>query len=452
VRDRLTGFARAAGAYVPDATALAVLMLVLLAALALLAGNSVATTADAFYRGLWGLLAFGMQATLLLVLSTILSGTPLFRNAIARLAALPRSATQVVLASVLVTATASYFYWGLGIALGPLVAVHFARAAEARGLRIDFPCLLAAQLAATSVWQYGFSSTPALMAATPGHHLEAQVGVLSFASTNWSTPALLLVATFPLALAALARLLMRGAVQPLSAFPGALAFLGESAAERAVAGVSAAGDARGFAAWCERTRVLPWLLVAGLGVWLWQHFVVQGASLDLNAMITALLVLVLLTTGSLARFAAGLQAAVPSCWQVLVLFQVYGAVAGLLQYTDLGTRLAAFMAELATPVTFAFWTAVSGTLVALFVPTSGGQWIIQGFVTVEAARAVGAPPELGLIALGIGDQVGNLVAPFWLVVIAGIARIDFRAIFGYALLYAALWFALGVALFTLVPL
>jgi short subunit fatty acids transporter len=44
-----------------------------------------------------------------------------------------------------------------------------------------------------------------------------------------------------------------------------------------------------------------------------------------------------------------------------------------------------------------------------------------------------------------------LLAPFWFVISASIARIDFRRIFGYGLLFAALWFVIGVVSFTFLP-
>ena len=50
-----------------------------------------------------------------------------------------------------------------------------------------------------------------------------------------------------------------------------------------------------------------------------------------------------------------------------------------------------------------------------------------------------------------GDHVGNLVSPFWPVLLAGIARVDFRTFFGYGVIFALLWFVLGVALVTVVP-
>lgn len=446
MRDRLTRFSVAAGAQVPDATAMAAILLVVLIAAALGLGNSLSDTSDAFYRGLWMLLAFSMQMTLLLILSSVLSTMPFFRSAAIRLAQLPRTTGQVLLLSVLLTATLSYVYWGLGLALGPLIAVHFARAAETKGIRIDFPCLLATQFAATAIWQYGLSSTPALLVATPGHFLEASTGVMPLETTIWSPAAILFVVSFPLALAGLARMMMPRDSRPVSAYPdaNALAQVDDTV-------LCAPAAERGLGAWSERTRFFPLLLALIIGGWLFHHFVTKGAGLDLNSMITALLFLVLLLQRNLAEFSQALRATVQCCWQIIVLYQIYGGVAGVLQYTNVGESLARFFAEISTPLTFPLLTAIAGTVVAIFVPSSGGQWIIQGFVTSEAASAMGISAQQGLLALGVGDQMGNLISPFWVVVAASIARINFRTIFGYGLVFAVLWFVLGVGIFTFAP-
>jgi short-chain fatty acids transporter len=446
MRDRLTRFSVAAGAQVPDATAMAAILLVVLIAAALGLGNSLGDTSDAFYRGLWMLLAFSMQMTLLLILSSVLSTMPFFRSAAIRLAQLPRTTSQVLLLSVLLTAALSYVYWGLGLALGPLIAVHFARAAETKGIRIDFPCLLATVFAAAAIWQYGLSSTPALLVATPGHFLEASTGVMPLGTTIWSPAAILFVVSFPLALAGLARLMMPRESRPVSAFPDACAL-----AQVADAALCAPVAEHGLGAWSERTRFFPLLLALFIGGWLFHHFVTIGAGLDLNSMITALLFVVLLLLPNLAAFSRGLSAAVQCCWQIIVLYQVYGGIAGVLQYTNVGETLARFFAEISTPLSFPLLTAIAGTVVAIFVPSSGGQWIIQGFVTSEAASALGVSAQQGLLALGVGDQMGNLISPFWVVVAASIARVNFRTIFGYGLVFAALWFVMGVGIFTFMP-
>lgn len=443
MRDRIAAFARAAGNWVPDATATALIMLVLLAATALALGDSPGTTVDAWYRGLWMLLPFSMQAALMLVLSGVLSQTAVFRQAVETLARLPRTAGQTLALAVAVTSVLAYFHWAIAITMGPLIAVQFAAAAERKGIRLDFPFLLATVFAATSVWQYGLSSSGALLMATPGHFLEASTGLWSLGSTIGSLPALAVVLVFPVTLVLLALWLAPRDARPLSAFPHAQALAGKPEENAADPGPPA-----GLSGWTERTRLFPWLLSAALGAWLFHHFATLDNGIDLNSVIAVLLLLAVLLQGSIGAFSRALNRAVLSCGPIIVLYQLYGGVAGVLQFTSVGEWFARLFADLATPLTFPLLTAIGGSIIAIFVPSSGGQWIIQGFVTVAAAESVGTSPKLGLLALGVGDQMGNLLAPFWVVLVAGIARIDFRAIFGHVLAFAMLWFAIGVASFT----
>jgi short subunit fatty acids transporter len=65
-------------------------------AIALALGNPVLRVIDAYHQGLWMLLPFTMQMTLILVLSLALATTPFFRRAIARLARLPHTRNQFI--------------------------------------------------------------------------------------------------------------------------------------------------------------------------------------------------------------------------------------------------------------------------------------------------------------------------------------------------------------------
>src|SRR5262245_45966715 len=113
--------------YVPDALTSAIFMMVVLAASALILGNTVEETVDAYYRGLWMLLQFTMQMTLMLTLSLVLADTPVFKNGVITVSRLPRTTSQVVMGAVVVTALISYVNWGLSIALSPLVAIHYCK-------------------------------------------------------------------------------------------------------------------------------------------------------------------------------------------------------------------------------------------------------------------------------------------------------------------------------------
>ena len=72
-------------------------------------------------------------------------------------------------------------------------------------------------------------------------------------------------------------------------------------------------------------------------------------------------------------------------------------------------------------------------------------------MTVKTAKLVGVSAQRGLLALSVGDHMGNLITPFWAVVGAGIARIDFRLMFGYRLIFAAPLVRHGRLAFTFLP-
>src|SRR5215472_5135058 len=127
---------------VPDAITASLILTLTMVVLALALGNPLSRILDAYHQGLWMLLQFTMQMTLIIVLSAALAVTPFFRRAVAALARLPRTPRQVVALAFLAAGTASYLYWGLGYALGPMIAIFFAGEAERRGLPVDFPFLL----------------------------------------------------------------------------------------------------------------------------------------------------------------------------------------------------------------------------------------------------------------------------------------------------------------------
>src|SRR5207245_1695562 len=156
---------------VPDAITASVILTLTMVAIALALGNPLTRVMDAYHQGLWMLLPFTMQMTLIIVLSAALAGTPLFRTGIAALARVPNSPKQIVALAFLTGGAAAYLNWGLGYALGPMIAIYFAAEAERRGIAVDFPFLLAVTYSAQALWQYGLSASAPLLVARCGHFL-----------------------------------------------------------------------------------------------------------------------------------------------------------------------------------------------------------------------------------------------------------------------------------------
>jgi short-chain fatty acids transporter len=432
---------------VPDAITTAIVLMIVLFVLSLSLGASMTVTMDAYYRGLWSLLAFTMQMTLILVLSLILGSTPVFKRLVVSVSRLPKTTAQVVTLAVLCGGLVSYLNWGLSIALTPIIGIHFAREAERKGIPVDFLFLLATLAGAGSIWQFGLSGSAPLLVATPGHFLEKTTGVMPLSTTIWAPATIVLVITFMAATIAAGCLLMPRRVRPISEFPEVTILGEETSAPRRSAPVAQAG----LAQWLEQSPLVMAPLAVMLAGWLYHHFFVKQLSLDINSVNTTVLLLGVVLHGNVARFTKALQEAVARSWPIVLMYHLYAGLAGLIQHTPVGDFLINLMNPFLTGYSYPFLTALISAVVAIFIPTSGGQWLIQGFVTVKTAEMVGASAQRGLLALSVGDHVGNLVTPFWAVVGASIARIDFRLYFGYRLLFAVIWFVMGALAFTFLP-
>lgn len=434
---------------VPDAITTSIVLLVMLFGASLALGAGMTATLDAYYRGLWMLLQFTMQMTLILVLSLILGATPTFKNSVIFLSRLPRTQTQVMVLAVVAGGFVAYLNWGLSIALSPVIAIHFATQAERKGIKIDFLWLMSVLAGAGAIWQFGLSGSAPLLMATPGNFLEQQAGVMPLSTTIWSPAAMILVPSFMAAVVIVGVVFMPKRPRQVSEFPQAARVIDTD--RQVEAEEEKPRSAMTFAQRLEYNPIVIIPLALALAGWIYHHFFVRNLSLDINSVNTIVLLLGLVLHGNVHNFTKATQHAVALCWPIVLMYHIYAGLAGLIQYTPVGGFLVRIFDPVLTAYSYPLLIALVSTVVAIFIPTSGGQWAIQGAVTVEAAKLVGVSAQRGLLALSVGDHMGNLITPFWAVIGAGIARVDFRLMFGYRLIFAALWFTMGVLAFTFLP-
>jgi short-chain fatty acids transporter len=434
---------------VPDAITTSIVLLVIMFGLSLGLGAGMNATLDAYYRGLWMLLQFTMQMTLILVLSLILGATPTFKNAVIFLSRLPRTQTQVMVLAVVSGGFVAYLNWGLSIALSPVIAIHFATQAERKGIKIDFLWLMSVLAGGGAIWQFGLSGSAPLLMATPGNFLEQQAGIMPLSTTIWSPAAVILVPSFMAAVVLVGVVFMPKRPRQVSEFPQAARVIDTD--RQADAGEVKPRSAMTFAQRLEYNPIVIVPLALALAGWIYNHFFVRNLSLDINSVNTIVLLLGLVLHGNVHNFTKATQHAVALCWPIVLMYHIYAGLAGLIQFTPVGGFLVRIFDPVLTAYSYPLLIALISTVVAIFIPTSGGQWAIQGAVTVEAAKLVGVSAQRGLLALSVGDHMGNLITPFWAVIGAGIARVDFRLMFGYRLIFAALWFTMGVLAFTFLP-
>jgi short-chain fatty acids transporter len=110
--------------------------------------------------------------------------------------------------------------------------------------------------------------------------------------------------------------------------------------------------------------------------------------------------------------------------------------------TGLGATFATALTDVATPETYGVITILSAGVINLFVPSGGGQWAVQGPIAVQASTALGVPFERAIMGVAYGDQLTNMLQPFWALPLLAITGVKARDIIGYTtvvMIAGALW-------------
>src|SRR5690606_22725168 len=89
-----------------------------------------------------------------------------------------------------------------------------------------------------------------------------------------------------------------------------------------------------------------------------------------------------------------------------------------------------WIASVSTETTLPLYTFASAAIVNLFVPSGGGQWGIQGPIALEAGARLGVDPGRMIMAVAYGDQLTNMLQPFWALPLLAITGVRAREIVG----------------------
>ena len=450
----LDAYARAFQRYLPSPFAIAVLLTLLAAGLSLRHASAPAVL-DAWVHGLWdaGLLRFGFQAMFMLVLGHVLALAPpvlrVLHRAVRWTVEVPALApAKVALLSMLM----GWLNWGLGLIAGAILVrgvLDGQRRGDVRG-SIHPGVLGAAGYTGLLVWHGGLSGSAPLKVAEHGHMASLVPGAswaselpdaVTLRETVLSAWSLGLTVAVVVAVVAVFRWLgARTSDGVKHSVPGSAA--PENAGNPTGHGTGVGQDAHSWADRLDTGRALPWMLGAACfgGAWLWAA---QSGPWTTLAFVTPdwinlmLLGLALVAHGSVRSVLRALDEAISGATGILIQFPLYFGIMGMVTGTGLGAWLAEALVG-ATPATMlpeALFVA-SGVL-NVFVPSGGGQWAVQGPLVLEACHALGVPVERGIMAMAFGDELTNMLQPFWALPLLGITGLSARDILPYTLLVMA---------------
>ena len=410
--------------YMPDPFVLAIGLTAVSALLALLIApkGSPENIVGSWYAGIFAILGFAFQMILILATGHALAHAPVVARLLRRLVGLARTPNQAVVLTFLVAAAASLLNWGFGLVVGAILARE-----AARHVRLDFGWLVAAAYSGFAVWASGISSSIALTQASHGNALniveKITGGLLPlsdtvFATFNW-LPTLVIVLLMPAVFVA---------IRPADA--DVAAYVPEPEAPSPPLN-QANTQSNSLARRMDRSPAGSlFLLAAGLAAVAVLR--IEGKlALDVNMVILIFLIGGIALHGNPVAYGAAMRNAARQTGGMMLQYPFYGGIMGIMSGTGLADAISKAFVAVSSAHTLPFWSYICSLIITFFVPSGGGHWAVQGPFVVPAAATLHASMAGSAMAVAMGEQVANMLQPFWALPVVAMAGIGIQRVMGY---------------------
>lgn len=412
----------------------------------LFSDKSVGELAKDWQSGLWkpNLLAFAFQMMLMLVLGHVLALSEFVTNLIFVIIKPIKNTAQAAALVTLATIVVALMNWGLGLIFGAILARKLGEKFSAEGRAINYPLIAAGGYVGLMVWHGGWSGSALAKVAEQGHLQEM--------ANNSSLPnAITYVNTV------LSPMNLTASISLLIFIPGIYYLIGRKdagsitkiaktevviQAPDKLLGAEKLEHHRGLSA------IIGWLFMALAA---YTIFTYTGPSLGFvtpNFINFSLLGLGFILHKNINSFLLAVNDAIKGASGILLQFPLYFGILALLQAGGLIEMISNGFIAIADDKTMPILTFLSAGLVNIFVPSGGGQWAIQGPIIIEAATKLEVPLNKMIMALAYGDQLTNMLQPFWALPLLSITGLKAKDILPYTLIL----FLMGLVIFGLVLL
>jgi len=385
-----------------------------------LAKASLVDVSMAWTQGFWELLPFGMQMLLILVLGSSLAESTIAQKIIDAIAGRIKTGTQAVVWMSIFALATGFVNWGLSIVFSALLAKKMAQSLAQRNAKVNYALLVSCAYLGLMVWHGGLSGSAPLDVASEQHNLYDKIGRIDTKETLASPMNLLAMFACFLFLPWVSYLFSKspnGSVLPLDE-------IYEKQEKKIAKGLP-----------IGRIFAFPMLLFWVLSL------KESGAPLLVLNNINMLLFLVsMVLHGHLASFVSSVQKGLGNAVGIVLQFPIYAGLMGILKYTGLLSEISSAMLQVAHASNFYFLSFVGAGLTNILVPSGGGQWQIQGPILVDLAQHLKLSIPKTVMALAYGDQLTNMLQPFWALPLLAITRTKVSDILPYTLVFMLVGF------------
>lgn len=387
-------------------------------------------------KGFWELLTFSTQMMLILVLGHTLALAPIINKFISLLVAYCDSNAKAALIVTTLTVVFSLLNWGLGLIFGAILVRKVGEMAKNKSLDLNYPLIGAAGYSGLMVWHGGFSGSAPLKIAEKKHFLSASIGQIPISETILSpmniTVAITLIIVLPIAMYLLAK---KSGTKSFVIPANNMIKVSNQNIEPV--GAEKFDYSKIFA----RSFALLFIIPSIIKI----LYARDLSFLNLNYINFLLFGLALFFHTSVKNFLDAVNKAIGGSAGILIQFPLYAGIMGIMKYSGLSVLFTGFFISISNAYLFPVYTLISAGIVNIFVPSGGGQWIVQGPIIVEAAKQLHVPVEKAVMALAYGDQLTNMLQPFWALPLLGITGLKAKELIPYTLFLMLIGFIVFVS-------
>ncbi len=430
--------------YLPSPFTIAVFLTVLTLILALVFTentsdkNHVVLLLSYWEKGIWnnGLLVFAYQMMLILVLGHVLVLSRPMERLILGITKFVKNTSNAAVLVALPTMLVSFFNWGLGLIFGAILARKVGEYAQANNIPINYPLIGASGYVGLMVWHGGISGSAPIKVSEMGHLqnlLESisDIAILSQLPETIST-SLTVFSYWNLFLFAVVAFFICILVYYLGKRTSRTKIDLKEYRFKAIDKNNLEGAEK-----LDHSRIVA----IGFGILIFIAFLLQYLPSMRNLNITPnmlnffMLGLAIVLHGNFKSFLLAVEEAIGDTAGILIQFPLYFGIMGIMGNSGMITGISDFFVSISTSTTLPIFTFFSAGLVNIFVPSGGGQWAVQGPLVVESALQLGVPLPKAIMALAYGDQVTNMLQPFWALPLLGITKLKAKEILPYTLIF-----------------
>ena len=421
--------------FLPDAYIFAVILTIIVFVASFIATKqSFISIVGHWGKGVWSLLAFSMQMVLVLVTGHVLALSPPFKKLLDHLSNIPKTPFQAIALVTIVSYIATMLNWGFGLIIGAIYAKEIAKKLK----NVDYRLLIASAYSGFVLWHAGLSGSIPLVIA--GGDLSATGGALTEAVPVTQT----LFSSYNIFIVVISFILLpvvNAFMHPKNEEDTFVIDPNLIKEEVEVKKISKEEFKNMTPAEKLENGCFVNYVLALLGFVYIVYYFASSGKFDLNLNIVNLIFLMLgvLLHRTPRSLINAFGEASKGASGIILQFPLYAGIMGMMTGVNadglsLAHVISNFFVSISTVKTFPLFTFLSAGIVNLFVPSGGGQWVVQGPIMMPAGLEIGVDPAKIAMCIAYGDSWTNMVQPFWALPALGLAKLGARDIMGYTLI------------------